>query len=270
MPPWPDPIARLADMIAAVVVAIVSGFMVGTPPTPETDPMPNLSPVELAELVTRHGFRDRVTAVAVILGESGGDPRATNRQQGNIDRGLWQISSKWHPEVSDVEAYDVEASTVHALRISSGGTDYNPWHATKAPAFLGHKRTAAAALVEYDDASGNPNAKYNTPDSVAGTDGPDWTNPGDLLDVTKTAGGTVASKAREVLDPLGDVLGGVGKALSVLTSADFWRRAAFVIAGGVLVLIGFQAIFGTRAAGAVIAAKTGGAVDITDDDDDDE
>ena len=44
-----------------------------------------------------------VTAVAVCLAESSGNCNAKYvNTGGSIDRGLWQINDKWHPEVSDV------------------------------------------------------------------------------------------------------------------------------------------------------------------------
>jgi hypothetical protein len=95
------------------------------PPAPETLGQP-LSDTELAALVT--GWPDPVTAVAIMLAESGGNPLASNASvPGNVDRGLWQISSKWHPEVSNAEAYDPVRATEAAYRISKQGTDFSPW-----------------------------------------------------------------------------------------------------------------------------------------------
>ena len=34
-----------------------------------------------------------------------------------VDRGLWQISSLYHSEVSNADAYDYKKATVHAIRI---------------------------------------------------------------------------------------------------------------------------------------------------------
>jgi len=61
----------------------------------------------------------------LILVESGGNPRAEHHDDdGSVDRGLVQINSQAHPEVSDAEAYDpgfaigwaaAELAHLHAL-----------------------------------------------------------------------------------------------------------------------------------------------------------
>ncbi|MCY1059118.1 hypothetical protein [Nannocystis sp. SCPEA4] len=79
-----------------------------------------------------------VTAVAIGMAESGCKPDATGTNpasgscpHGSRDRGLWQINSCWHPEVSDECAYDPNCNAKEALRISNGGTDWSPWSAYK-------------------------------------------------------------------------------------------------------------------------------------------
>lgn len=99
-------------------------------------------------------------AVAVALAETGGDALATNVAgnwpPGSKDRGLWQINSYWHPEVTDRQAFDPASAAAAAYRISRGGQDWTPWatfvsgsylrymvrgqaaaHATGGPLFLG-------------------------------------------------------------------------------------------------------------------------------------
>ncbi len=121
------------------------GNVVPTPP-----PSGKLTDVELARLVTDAGFANREVAIAVILAESGGDPLAKNvNSPTSIDRGLWQISSKWHPEVADDCAYDPACSTQKAKRISNGGVDYTQWTAfTKGTyaQFIPRAQSALAAL----------------------------------------------------------------------------------------------------------------------------
>lgn len=241
--------------------------------------MSKLSPVELVELVSLYNFPDRETAVAVILGESGGDPSATNREPGNVDRGLWQISSKWHPEVSDEAAYDVQRSTEAALRISSGGTDFTPWHATRHPNWSTHLRTAQQAIAEYEGSGGKRGGSVGSgggggsSGSWGGDDRPWWQKvpivPGTGLDVGDVvgAGGSVVGAVTGTVSGVGDVLGYLGKALSLLTSADFWKRAAWALGGLVLLVLGFQLVFGRDLVAGAVAARTGGAVDLSDDDD---
>jgi hypothetical protein len=71
-----------------------------------------------------------VLGVAIVLAESGGDPKITGKADKD-DRGLWQINRRWHPEVSDVCAYDAACSTKEAYRISKQGTDYSEWNTYK-------------------------------------------------------------------------------------------------------------------------------------------
>ena len=71
---------------------------------------------------------DIATAVAVALAESGGDPAARNvNSDGSVDRGLWQINSHWHPEVTDGCAFDAACNAHAAYVISNGWTDFSPW-----------------------------------------------------------------------------------------------------------------------------------------------
>jgi hypothetical protein len=61
-----------------------------------------LSPNEIAYVASKYwSGPDLITAVAVSLGESGGDTEAMGRSTsgtsiGNRDHGLWQVSNKWH------------------------------------------------------------------------------------------------------------------------------------------------------------------------------
>jgi hypothetical protein len=93
-----------------------------------------LTRAQITDLVRTYGCPEYAvtTAVAVALAESGGDSRATNAA-GNTppstDRGLWQINSYWHPEVSDDCAFDPWCATSHAAEISRYWTDFSPWSA---------------------------------------------------------------------------------------------------------------------------------------------
>lgn len=53
--------------------------------------------------------------------ESRLDPNAYNPTNNSHDRGIFQISRKWHPEVSDICAYDIRCSTEWTMqRINAG------------------------------------------------------------------------------------------------------------------------------------------------------
>ncbi len=125
---------------------LVSMLATYVPPVPMTVP---LTDAALAQLVVNQKFAQPDIAIAIILAESGGNAGATHTE-GNtppsIDRGLWQINSKWHPEVTDTCAFDPACSTQAAFAISKGGTDYTQWTAYKSGAFKQYLARAQAAL----------------------------------------------------------------------------------------------------------------------------
>jgi hypothetical protein len=95
-------------------------------PTPGDD---QLSLRQLRRLTRDLGFRKPRVAAAIAMAESSGDPLAVgiNRKPRSRDRGLFQINSRWHPEVSDRCAFDVRCNAEEAYRISEGGRDWRPW-----------------------------------------------------------------------------------------------------------------------------------------------
>jgi hypothetical protein len=84
---------------------------------------------------------DLVIAVAVCVAESGGQPNVyycdgtgtigyyppVNCPGGSYDRGLWQINSKYHPQVTDTCAFSAQCNADAAYPISDEGTDFAPW-----------------------------------------------------------------------------------------------------------------------------------------------
>jgi hypothetical protein len=55
-------------------------------------------------------------------------PACINAHNNSFDRGYFQISRKWHPEVSDEDAFDLEKSTLHAIRIyKKSGNNWGQW-----------------------------------------------------------------------------------------------------------------------------------------------
>ena len=67
------------------------------------------------------------TAVAVAWAESRGDTKARGQNSNSYDRGLWQINSYWHRDVSDSCAYDKNCNAKNAVRISRNGGKWSPW-----------------------------------------------------------------------------------------------------------------------------------------------
>lgn len=84
-----------------------------------------------------------ITIVAIAKAESGLDTLITH-SQGNsagVDRGILQINSFYHPEVSDAAAFNPSTAFAAAYRISNGGQDFTQWatYTTKNP-LLSYKR----------------------------------------------------------------------------------------------------------------------------------
>lgn len=69
------------------------------------------------------------TIIAIAYAESGGDTTATNTSgnSAGIDRGIVQINSFYHNEVSDACAFDPACAFKAAYAISNNGTSFAPW-----------------------------------------------------------------------------------------------------------------------------------------------
>ena len=93
------------------------------------------SKVETVEQIIRKIAReeggDADLAVRVAKCESGLNPTARNVNiGGSIDRGLYQWNSKWHPEISDECADDIDCATREFCKAFKDGNLYW-WNASK-------------------------------------------------------------------------------------------------------------------------------------------
>jgi alpha-L-arabinofuranosidase len=94
---------------------------------------------------------DLVTAVAVALAESSGNPQALGDigiGQGSF--GLWQISSKYHPEYGPNFAalYDPQANANAAFAIySAAGNSFSPWSTFKTGSYAEFLDSVSAAIA---------------------------------------------------------------------------------------------------------------------------
>jgi hypothetical protein len=94
-----------------------------------------MTDLEIARLVINAGFPDPVTAVAIVLAESGGDYMAKNvnhcpgkKWDNSVDSGLWQFNGYFFAgRVNDWVAYDPNASTIAAFWASNYGKNFNLW-----------------------------------------------------------------------------------------------------------------------------------------------
>ena len=88
------------------------------------------SGLQLAKTAKQGGFSGNgwVISVAVSLAESQGRTKAVLvNTDCSHDRGLWQISNRWHAEVSDAQSVDPVSCAKAAHTISSGGSNWQPW-----------------------------------------------------------------------------------------------------------------------------------------------
>lgn len=104
----------------------------------------NLSGSQLASYAQSAGFSGTglATIVAIALAESGGNP-AIRGGQDPRDRGVLQINSYWHPEVSDACAFDPACAFKAAFSISSQGTNFNQWVTFTNGAYKSHLSAAS-------------------------------------------------------------------------------------------------------------------------------
>jgi hypothetical protein len=114
------------------------------------------SAVQIAELARNAGFSgtDWVIAVAVAEAESVGWTRARLiNTDCSVDRGLWQINSFWHGEVSDSCAFDpaCNAQGTHTIWANGG---WGQWVTYANGAYQSHMAEAQAAVNQVSGGGG--------------------------------------------------------------------------------------------------------------------
>lgn len=121
--------------------------------------MSNISTQQARTYAQAAGFSgsalDMIVAIATC--ESGLDPSIRGKSDPR-DRGIVQINSYWHPEVSDACAFNPQCAMQQAYRISKGGTDFSQWTTYK-------NGCASGKLGASIQASGTPTS--TTADSVS-------------------------------------------------------------------------------------------------------
>lgn len=114
-----------------------------------------LTIAEIGTLAQNAGFtgNDLITAVAIALAESGGNPNDlgdTNIGSGTGSFGLWQINADSHPEYGPdfTQLYDPQTNANAAYAIySAAGDSFTPWTTFKTGAFNQFMTSAAAAVA---------------------------------------------------------------------------------------------------------------------------
>lgn len=115
----------------------------------------NLSADQISNYAASAGFSGDalVTAVAVALGESGGNPNAAG--DGGNSIGLWQIYRPDHPEFDGWHLTDPAINAQAAFQVySDAGGNFRPWSAFKNGSYQAFLATAQQGVMA--DARGVP------------------------------------------------------------------------------------------------------------------
>lgn len=114
-----------------------------------------IADMNIAQYAMLAGFsgNDLVTAVAIALAESGGNPNAYNPEtaagtpvnQGSY--GLWQIYLKAHPEYAGSNLYDPQMNADAAYQVYvNAGNSFSPWSTFKSGAYQAYLAMAQAQI----------------------------------------------------------------------------------------------------------------------------
>lgn len=113
-----------------------------------------LSASEIATVAQNAGFSgdDLVTAVAIALAESGGNPSAYNPEtaagtpKGQGSYGLWQIYRKAHPEFATWDLNDPQTNANAAFSVYSAAGGFSPWSTWNNGAYVAKLDDAQSAV----------------------------------------------------------------------------------------------------------------------------
>jgi len=109
----------------AVILSALGGCGTPTPKKEETAQ-------ETIERIAKKNKIDVKLALAVAEAESSFNSKAEHKNaDGSADRGLYQINSKYHPEVTEEQAYDPEFATEFFCKAVKEG-NLSWWNASKA------------------------------------------------------------------------------------------------------------------------------------------
>jgi hypothetical protein len=140
------PRAQAAQAVSPAATCTQQSFLEGT----------HYTAVQIAQFARVGGFsgNDWVISVAVAEAESAGWSHARLIDTDcSVDRGLWQINSFWHGEVSDSCAFTptCAASATHTIWANGGWTQ---WTTYTNGAYLSHMSEAQAAVNQVGGGGG--------------------------------------------------------------------------------------------------------------------
>lgn len=163
-----------------------------------------------------------IRAASIMLAESGGDPLAyrdaSKNPRGGNDRGLWQINSKAHPDVSDQAAFDPNTATDIAYVLSAAFTSWGAWRGSLG---LDPASTPSQTIAK----------AYKNMTGIVVDDTPILSQ----IDPN-------ANAIPDVLEPILGWAEALGRLLSHLISASFWKRVGIGALGVILAAFGLTAL----------------------------
>lgn len=107
------------------------------------------------------------TIVAIAIAESGLQTDIRGHTDSR-DRGIVQINSFWHPEVSDACAFDPQCAFQQAYRISQAGTNFNQWNTFTGGAYKQYLAQAGGGSVTTKATGGGCPWYCNIPTGIVG------------------------------------------------------------------------------------------------------
>lgn len=189
----------------------------------------------------RHlGLQEDRMAVAIALGESGGDPRAHNPVPPDNSYGLWQINMignlgparrKQFGIKSNDELFNpaINARAAKMVFDEVGGS-FRPWSVYTSGSWLRYRSKVQNA---------EPSGSVPTPEQVEEGGGnwwdvffevnPWWDDSGPI---------DVRDPVTDALDDVGNALGQINNFFGFISDTENWKRVGYFIAGGLLVGVG--------------------------------
>lgn len=130
-----------------------------------------LSPNDIMQVVQQAGFNGyaAVVASAVAYAESGGNIYAQHiNSDGSVDRGLFQINNRYHPEVSDSCAYNPLCAAKATYSITNAGSDWSQWVTYTHGIYAQYISIFTDILNNGNISSNNTNTTQNTQSTTTG------------------------------------------------------------------------------------------------------
>lgn len=221
-----------------------------------------ISQSDLYSLALQAGLpadRARVAA-AIAMAESGGDPNQHNNNAATGDNsyGLWQINMLGAMGPDRIRQFGITsnndlfnpATNAHAMAIlSKNGADFNDWSAFKSGSYLHFMNNTVT------DNSKKPGWLSTIVNGALGGLIPGY---GAVSGVAGATVGGVYDSTQGSIQAIGEA---TSKTAHWVSNADNWLRVAYVVGGGVLLIIALgRLVEGTQVGKAVTAVTTKGIV----------